>query len=179
MSRTKPEPRDLPDRSSDNDKRALLAQMPSEGERQALMSRVTYQGYGKHKRNPYIWEVAPFHGEADDRTFCEDSGLRPADMRRALPIIRRGIAGGLWGDQSDLDCPTILWTIDDGGWIYELRLTNRNQAIYHGYPVRFNDAMARKVIFRFEQWIMAPKAKGLVPNISDRAALRAAQSLYT
>jgi hypothetical protein len=169
----------LPDRTSDNDKRALLPDMPPEPDRQALIARISYEGYGKHKKNPHIWKVAVYHGDAEDRTFCEDAGLRPTDMRRATRIVQRGVAAGLMGDRSDLNCPTILWTIDDNGWIYELRLTNRDQAVYHGYPVRFNDAMARKVIVRFQQWVNLEPAGRLAPAQADRLALQAAQDLYT
>ena len=169
----------MPDRSSDNDKRALIEEMPDPAERARLAADVRYRGYGKHKRNPYIWKVAAYHGDAEDSTYCEDAGLLPADLSRALRVIRRGISAGLFGDQIDGDNPTILWTIDDDGWIFELRLTNRDQAEYHGYPVRLNDAMARRVIIRFGDWLRLREPAPFAADERDHRALQAAQSLYS
>jgi hypothetical protein len=153
--------------------------MPAESERRRLSAAVRYGGYGKHKRNASVWGVASYHGDADDATYCEDAGLIPSDLARATRVIGRGIAAGLFGDRLDNGNPTILWTIDDNGWIYELRLTNRVQALYHGYPVRFRDAMARLVIARFDEWVLLKATVGLVASPSDRSALQAAQNLYT
>lgn len=43
---------------------------------------------------------------------------------------------GLWSDQHNKDAPSLLWTLDESGWIFELRITNPGLLQYHGYPIR-------------------------------------------
>ncbi len=144
-----------------------------------LLGRAEYEGYGKHKRNPEIWELAAFHGYAPDRTFCEDAGFTIDDARRIMPLLKRGIAAGLFSEQERQEVPAKLWTIDDNGWIYEFAITNATKPLYHGYPVRRSDAMARKVIDRFEEHAERCAA-GRAPDAgSIVAALRAAQDFYS
>ena len=62
--------------------------------------------------------------------------------------MKRGILAGLIGENDRKGDPTLLWTIDDDGWIYEGRITTPTRAIYHGYPLLPSDAFTRKVIER-------------------------------
>ena len=173
-----PAPRDLPPRSSENEKRALSADPPSACEITALTNTAAYEGYGKHKRNPHIWKLAVFHGYAPDRTFCEDAGFTIGDKPRILSLLARGIAAGLFGGYQQNGVPTKLWTIDDNGWIYEFAITNAYTPLYHGYPIRHSDAMARKVIDRFEQYVLTlPALSAWRPALV--IALRAAQDSYS
>lgn len=72
-------------------------------------------------------------------------------MSRMPSLLRRGILAGLVGANSIQEDPTILWTIDDDGWIYESRITVPGRAEYHGYPVLRGEAIARPIIARFVQ----------------------------
>ena len=117
-------------------------------DRADLRARATYAGYAKHKRDPYAWGLEPFRGRAPDRTFCEDSGFGIADQVRIPQLLRRGIDAGLFGDLIRQGDPTMLWTLDDDGWIYELRQTIPGRAVYHGYPLLPTNALGRKVIAR-------------------------------
>lgn len=177
--RRPPEPRDLPPRSSENDKRALSLLWPTQQAIDALWADATYEGYGKHKRTPEIWGLNRFQGYAPDRTFCEDAGFTLADRGRILSLLQRGIAAGLFSEQERQGVPAKLWTIDDNGWIYEFAITNATVPLYHAYPVRRTDAMARKVIDRFELYVLrlAPGRNQGYQTIA--AALRVAREFYS
>jgi hypothetical protein len=176
--RRRPERRiELP-RSSENQKRDLSATLPTTEERGALAARAEYEGYGKHKRNPSLWGLAPFHGHAPDRTFCEDAEFLFEHRGRVPQLLQRGIEAGLFGDLISQGDPTMLWTIDDNGWIYELRLTTPSQALYHGYPLRLANAFGRRVIARYGDWLDTLTPARLVGEPELRTALRESQKLY-
>lgn len=175
--RKKPPPRTSLPRLSENEKRDLSPEAPNEAERNALAARIRYEGYGKHKRNPHSWNLAAFHGYAPDRTFCEDVGFERADEIRIPSLLQRGVAAGLFGDLYRQGDPSMLWTIDDNGWIYELRQTNAGQALYHGYPMAPTNALGRKVIARFESWIFSLSRDERGPALLD--TLRNAQDRYS
>lgn len=174
--RRKPPPRTLQPRLSENEKRDLSPVMPSIAERAQLSGRVTYGGYAKHKRDPYAWGLEPFRGRAPDRTFCEDTGFGLADQGRIAQLLQRGIDAGLFGDLVRQGDPTMLWTLDNDGWIYELRQTIPGRALYHGYPLLPTNALGRKVIARFESWYLSLAPTQRQPAIL--AALRSAQERY-
>lgn len=174
--RRRPPRRTLQPRLSENEKRDLSAAPPSIEERDALGARATYAGYAKHKRDPYAWGLEPFAGYAPDRSLCEDVGFLPADAVRIADLLRRGITAGLFGDLQRQDEPTMLWTVDDNGWIYELRHTVPGRAIYHGYPLIPTNALGRKVIARFEGWLLSLPHPQRAAILVD--ALRAAQARY-
>ena len=174
--RRKPPPRVLQPRLSENEKRDLSPTLPSMDDRADLRARATYAGYAKHKRDPYAWGLEPFRGRAPDRTFCEDSGLGIAAQVRIPQLLRRGIDAGLFGDLIRQGDPTMLWTLDDDGWIYELRQTIPGRAVYHGYPWLPTNALGRKVIARFESWYLSRPRAQRQPVIL--AALRGAQERY-
>ena len=112
VRRPPPQRINLP-RSSENEKRDLCAEPPIPEERAALAARVDYEGYGKHKRNPYLWNLQPYHGDSVDRTYCEDAGFQIGDRPRIPQLLQRGVAAGLFGDLMSQGDPTMLWTIDD------------------------------------------------------------------
>ncbi len=71
----------------------------------------------------------------------------------------------------------MLWTLDDNGWIYELRQTVVGQAIYHGYPLVPSNALGRKVLARFEEWLLSLAPPARDPTLHN--ALREAQNRYS
>lgn len=151
----KPGARVALERTSDNDKRRLRDPIPTEHERLILASRIRYEGSGKHKYSPRAFGLDPAPRASDD-TLCDaHAGFTPADMRRVPRLFRRGIRAGLIGHLDKQGDPTILWTVDRNGWVYEARITTPTQAFYHGYPLLPGDAFAKKVIARYREWAYA------------------------
>ncbi len=173
MSRKKPDRRLIQQRSSDNDKRRPQDPAPSEDFLAALAERASFEGYSKHKRNPRAFGLDPFNGDPGDSTFCDShASFLPADMSRVPELLRRGILAGLVGStQDNSGDPTMVWTVDDNGWIYEARITHPGRAVYHGYPVLPTEAIARLVIARFTEHayrLNDPKLKSIVQNAQKR-----------
>jgi hypothetical protein len=167
----KPTTRLAIERASDNEKRQLRDPAPDAMQRTALAARAHYEGWGKHKLNPRAFNLEPVPSAADD-TFCDGhAGFSPADIARAPVLLNRGILAGLIGHIDKQGDPTVLWTVDDNGWIYEGRITVPTQALYHAYPLLPNDAFAKKVIERYSLWINqqdAPELHATLVNALDR-----------
>jgi hypothetical protein len=166
MTRRKPPKRLVTARSSDNEKRRLCEPIPTDAWLEALAQRASFEGYSKHKLQPRAFGLKPFTGEREDATFCDGhAGFAPADMTRVPTLLRRGILAGLVGHNFAQGDPTLMWTIDDNGWIYELRVTIPSRAIYHGYPVLPSEAIARLVVARYIQYVYDHGAEvALVPS---------------
>lgn len=161
------------ERSSNNDKRKLHAPVPSTQDREALAARASYAGSGKHKLEPRAFHLKPAPPDADD-SFCDGhAGFEPADMERVGDLLERGILAGLIGHRDVQGDPTILWSVDDNGWIYELRITVPTQAIYHGYPLLVGDAFAKKVISSYNRYVYAHPQLGLEPSLENARELYA------
>ena len=143
----KPPPRpQLPPRLSNNDKRKLL-QAPDAALIQTLAAQAHYVGSSKHKQWPHLFGLPPFNGRRGDATLCDaHAGFTPAQMATVAQLIQRGITAGLVGHCG------LIWTVADNGWIFEARLTNPQQAEYHGYPVRDSEPIAECVYRRFAAW---------------------------
>jgi hypothetical protein len=123
--------------------------LPTDLECSNLAERASYGSYSKHKYNPAAYGLTPYAGQDEERTYCDEhAGFRKSDIARVPTLLRRGIQLGLWSERIADEIPTILWTIDDNGWIYELRVTNVGLFQYHGYPVLANDAFAKQVLAR-------------------------------
>ncbi len=161
------------ERSSNNDKRTLRTPAPSEHQREALADRASYAGSGKHKLEPRAFHLEPAPPDADD-SFCDGhAGFAPEDMARVGDLLERGIRAGLIGHRDVQGDPTILWSVDDNGWIYEMRITVPTQAIYHGYPLLVGDAFAKKVISRYTQYVYAHPQLALGPSLENARELYA------
>ncbi len=120
---------------------------------QALADRTRFEGSGKHKLEPRAFGLEPAPSDADD-TYCDGhADFRPADIQRVPGLIRRGIRASLLDGRTSQDDPLLFWTIDDNGWIYEFKLTNPGQSVYHGYPVLPTDPLAKAVIRRYGDWV--------------------------
>lgn len=164
----KPPSRRASRRTSLNDPRRLSQRLPTVNVRSALAARVRFGSHPKHKKNPAAYRLPPYRGPDEDATYCDEhANFRPAQMRSAVALLRRGIAAGLFGKSTNQGMPTLLWTVDDNGWIYEARITNPGNAEYHGYPVLPNEAIARKVLTRYADYV----AQQNVPNLATSLQL--------
>ncbi len=163
---------DLPARRSDNDKRRLHP-TPDRFVLAGLAARASYVGISKHKASPARFGLPPYSGPYGDETLCDEhAGFEPRDIAKVPGLMVRGIAAGLIGRVERQGIPTILWTVSDHGWIFEIRMTNSGQAEYHGYPVRPSEAIAEQVLKRFAAW---PEAQG---TEADRRAAWNCRALY-
>lgn len=130
-----------------------------------LFDDIRYGCYGKHKSNPYVYGVEPYRGQDSDCSLCDDdAGFVKDDMRRIPALFERSKKAGLVG--------TLLWTVDDNGWIYELQVSNVTLNEWHGYPLLTNDTFARKVWDRFSDWA------GQKGSQSDREAAQLSAKFY-
>lgn len=179
MTRRKPPRRVSPVRSRNNEKRRLCAVPPPKEMQNNLAAKATYGCYAKHKLSPTAYGLAPYEGSDEDRTFCDGhSSFGPQDVDRIPILLRRGILAGLWADYSTESDPRMLWTVDDTGWIYELRITNIGQSQYHGYPLLPSDAFTRKVIDRFLSWASSLTEDQINSDFGLKQALVALQDRY-
>jgi hypothetical protein len=161
-----PRRRPVEARSSDNDKRALRP-LPSGEALEALAARARYEGSGKHKEEPRAFRLEPAPRATDDTTCDGNAGFTPDDMARVPDLLDRGIRAGLLGHVDKQDDPSVLWTVDDNGWVYELRITTPTQALYHGYPLLEGDAFAKKVISRYTDYVYANPRLGLLSSLEQ------------
>ena len=169
----KPKGRILRTRSTSNEKRALRFPIPNEAFLKKLAARVRYEGWSKHKFVPRAFGMEPYVGPPVDRTYCDaHANFQPADMALIPNWIQRGIAAGLIGANDAKGDPTIIWAVSDDGWIYEGRITLPTQALYHGYPVLPNEAIAKSVLERYETWALGQND----PQV--RKSLQACQERY-
>lgn len=179
VSRKKPAPRLVTQRSRDNAKRRLSATLPTTTFRMELSSRVTYVPYSKHKFNPAAYKLTPYAGPDVERTYCDAHAHFGKENFVQIPVLlRRGVMLGLWSDLNDEDVPRLLWTIDENGWIFELRITNSGQAQYHGYPVLQGDPFARHVLARAREVAFAEVEPPVAQDVKAQAAIGAAETFY-
>jgi hypothetical protein len=168
MVRRKPDPRLVVARSSNNDKRRLREPLPADAWLLSLADRAVFEGYAKHKLRPRAFGLEPFTGQREDATYCDGhAGFTRADMPRAPILLRRGILSGLVGDNDSQGDPTLIWTVDDNGWIYEGRVTIPGRAVYHAYPVLRSEAVARAVIARYIQYAYDRGMAALLPSVQQ------------
>jgi len=149
----KPNPRPLRQRSTSNEKRRLRSRPLDDAFLAELAARVRYEGWSKHKLVPRAFGMEPYASAAQDQTYCDGhANFRPNDMALVLGWIQRGTLAGLIGANDAKSDPSIIWAVSDDGWIYEARITIPTQALYHGYPVLPNEAIAKAVLERYEEW---------------------------
>lgn len=179
MSRKKPAPRVVVQRSRNNVNRRLIAVLPTTTSREELSARVTYDGYAKHKFNPTAYKLSPYAGQDEDRTYCDaHANFGKEDRHRIPALLVRGVMLGLWSDQNNGDTPSLLWTLDESGWIFELRITNTGQAQYHGYPVLPSDAFARRILVRAREVAFNESEFPVHKDTGAQAAIAAAEIFY-
>lgn len=154
LARKKPPSRRVMARSASNDARRLVEPAPPVGARNALMAKATLGPYSKHKKNPHAYGLKSYTGADEDPSYCDEhAGFGPEDMPRAKGLLDRGIDAGLFGGAPKKGDPGLLWSVDDNGWIYEAQVTNPGYSVYHAYPVLPGEAIARKVLLRYADYV--------------------------
>jgi len=179
MTRKKPAPRVVVQRSRNNANRRLIDVVPSTESRRELSVRVNYDGYSKHKINPRAYKLRPYAGQDEERTYCDaHANFGKENLDRIPALLVRGVMLGLWSAQTSGDVPSLLWTVAENGWIFELRITNADQAQYHGYPVLPGDAFARHVLNRARAVAHDEREFPVDKDSTARSAIAAAEIFY-
>lgn len=141
-------------RTAANDPRRISEVPPSHAARATLAAKAAYVPYAKHKKHPDAYGLKPYEGPHEDPTLCDEhAGFTPDDVPRITALLERGILAGLFGKTAKKGDPGIIWTVDDNGWIYEAQLTNPGYGAYHAYPVLPNEAIAKKVLVRYADYV--------------------------
>jgi hypothetical protein len=167
MLRRRPPRRIAVERHSENDKRRLREPPPHLDFRRSLAARARFEGSGKHKLEPRAFRLEPVASSEDD-TYCDGhAGFSPDDMARLPQLLQRGIWAGLIGHNDKQGEPTLIWTVDNNGWIYEGRITITSQALYHGYPILPSDAFGKKVIARYTDWVYDQNNDQLIDTLRN------------
>lgn len=134
--------------------RRLRQPAPDDAYLQALANRATFAPWEKHKADPRRFGLPLYTGSRDEETtYCDaDAGFEPNDIVRVPIWLHTGILAGLVGKNDLNGDPTLLWALSEDGWIFEGRITLPGNAIYHGYPVLPNEAIAISVLDRYSLW---------------------------
>ena len=120
MARRKPPRRVLGARGSENVKRRLRVPAPAAAWLHTLADRASFDAHPKHKMEPRAFGLQPFTGQRIDASYCDGHAqFAPSDASRLPNLLRRGILAGLVGANDAKGDPTLVWTVDDNGWIYE------------------------------------------------------------
>ena len=135
--------------------RRLRRALPARTALQGLAERARFQPWEKHKLHPRRFGLPLYNGIDEDRTFCDgDADFEPRDYQRIPNWLRQGILAGLISENDINGDPQLIWAITEAGWIFEGRITIPGQAVYHGYPVLPNEAIAADVLSRCERTLL-------------------------
>jgi hypothetical protein len=117
---------------------------------QALADSVRYGGNPEHKRFGGEYDLSPPGSPRPGKTLCDGEGSFPRD--RPIALLREGLRRGMVSQPiEDGAWPQNVWSVDADGVCYEAQLENRNQGIYHGYPMSSDDAFTLTVKHEWAQ----------------------------
>ena len=114
-----------------------------------LALSVKYGGNPQHKRNPGDFALVPPSQPRPDKTLCDAAGI--TSITEATRLLREGARRGLISEQTRADFPQNIWAVTADGIPLEAQLDNREQGIYHGYPIPVTDDFRNEVIKRWDQ----------------------------
>lgn len=109
----------------------------TQAEREALAERVIYGGNPEHKRHPADYGLGPPPNPRPSKTLCDADG--PFEKAHAVDLLKSGTRKGLISRQTRGGWPQNIWSVAENGTPYEAQLENRDQGIYHGYPMANED----------------------------------------
>lgn len=109
-----------------------------------LQGKVRYGGNPEHKRNPGDYGLTPPSSPRADKMLCD--GVSIFKRRKALSLLKKGIAQGAISVQIRNGFPQNIWSMTEDGIPLEAQLENSLKGTYHGYPVSPNDPFRFKII---------------------------------
>ena len=135
-------------RSGFNPKRRIASDdAVTEEQRVDLAGRCQYSGSPVHKRNPRDYGLPGPTSPRPGKTLCDAAGqFLKADSER---LLREGFTKGMVSVQQWNGWPQNVWAVSAAGEAFEAQLENREQGIYHGYPLQFDDDFRVKIL---EEW---------------------------
>ncbi|MSP67746.1 MAG: hypothetical protein EXQ96_06545 [Alphaproteobacteria bacterium] len=111
-----------------------------------LSQRVKYEGSAAHKRNQGDFSCPPPRGPRPDKTLCDGGAIFQKAV--AVSLLRDGLRRGLVSAHWRGEWPQNVWAMIDGKPL-QADLSNREQGIYHGYPMDSANPLGEAVL---ERW---------------------------
>ncbi len=106
---------------------------------QQLLERVSYEPHPDHCDKPDTFRP--------HKSKCPDG----VDSDAALNMLKEGLRRCMVPPDTD-GLPSRVWAVDEGtGVVYEAKVTNRQTAEYHGYPLLEANAFRDRVISEWRQ----------------------------
>lgn len=120
-----------------NPKRRLAdADHWSQEKRKAMADKARYGGNSEHKTKPNNFGLKPPVNPRPGKTLCD--GNQEFAKSQAEALLRGGLLRGMISLQKYNGWPQNVWAVLDGE-PFEGQLENRDQGIYHGYPMPADD----------------------------------------
>jgi hypothetical protein len=120
-----------------NPKRRIApAEQWPEERRKTMAARARYGGNPEHKSRPGDYQLTPAVNPRPGKTLCDARGEFP--KVRAEELLQGGFLRALVSDQERGGWPQNVWSVL-GDEPYESQLENKDQGIYHGYPMPKDD----------------------------------------
>jgi len=104
-----------------------------------------YGGNPEHKRSPADYGLTPPSQPRPGKTLCD--GARPLLKEEAEELLKDGFRRGLTSICNADSWPQNVWSVTEAREVFEAQLENREQGVYHGYPMPMDDDF-RKVVLR-------------------------------
>jgi hypothetical protein len=137
-------------RSGYNPKRKIAPiEAMSAEQRSNLANRCSYGGNPQHKRDPADYGLTPPASPRPGKTLCDASG--PISKQHARALLEAGLTKGMISVRLVNGWPQNVWAVASSGEAFEAQLENREQGIYHGYPVPIDDDFRTSVLEEWEQ----------------------------
>lgn len=112
-----------------------------------LAKQARYGGNPEHKSRPNDYGLTPPSNPRPGKTLCDAAG--EFSKERAETLLRSGLNHGMVSDRSCDEWPQNIWAVE-AGEAFEAQLENRDQGIYHGYPMALDDPFRAIVL---KEWI--------------------------
>lgn len=135
-------------RSGFNPKRRIASPGAMTEQQRADLARGSrYTGNPVHKRNPGDYNLTPPVSPRPGKTLCDAGGQVLKDESKRL--LDEGFTKGMVSERHRNGWPQNVWAVSAAGDVFEAQLENKDQGIYHGYPLQFDDDFRAIVL---EEW---------------------------
>lgn len=130
------------------DRRIAPADAVPEPVRAALKKRLCYVGSAIHKLRPGNYGFVPPNNPRPSKSPCDE--LRPVLLEEAAALFERGIEFGMMSAFPAGGRPKYVWSVDEGGEVYEAKTKADREDAYHGYRVGDDERAMRRYVL--DEW---------------------------